>query len=208
MDKDELAAATAAAEVERRETEGGLDDDDDLNENGNGSGQVDELKSLIDQVADLRTEAKKDHHLDLPIPGTKQLLWARFRPFPSAKTERKSAGYRKAVERGGAIMLNAACDTIIDATDQVMLLKPEYEGDIGLDGDNLIPIDDSIPVGWDMRLADLFIRDHVERAQIKKARQVVIAMFPTEQAIIQMNVTVSQWLNDVTRQTDQDFLSD
>src|SRR4051812_45975261 len=78
-----------------------------------------EKEQLIGQVRDLRVEAKKDHHLDLPIPGYQRLLWARYRPFPSSKSERGAAELRKAASQGLPIMLNASIDTLIDACEQI-----------------------------------------------------------------------------------------
>lgn len=213
MDREELARQTADAEAEAererlaRATEG--DDGEAGSENGHDD-LVDEggIKSLIDQIADLRDEAKKDHHLDLPIPGTRNLLWARYRPFQSAKTERKTAQYRKQMERGGAVVLTAACDLLIDACEQIMVLPAHFQGDPGDQGENLTPIDDAIPVQYDSRLADLFIKNPQERAFIKTARQVVLAMFPTEQSVISTNITVTQWLNDVTKDADGELIRD
>lgn len=206
MDKEELAAAASATKNDGDVLEG---TGNEVEGNGNGSGRVDDIQSLIDQVADLRAEAKsKDHHLDLPIPGTKDLLWARFRPFPAAKTERKANEYQQSQRRGRAVVLTAACDTLIDACEQIMLLKPQFDGDIGEDGKNLIPIDDTVPIGFEERLVRLFVKDDYERSGIKTARDVVMAMFPTEQAIITMNVEVSRWMNDVTKKSDGDFLRD
>lgn len=173
--------------------------------NGGGS-KKEELKALISQVADLREEAKKDHHLDLPIPSLDDLVWVRYRPFPAAKTEQKTAELQRIRERGGAIMLMASCDTLIDACEQVMVLPPRFNGDIGFEGCNLVPIDDELPVQFEERLVELFVKNADERSAIKTARDVVRAMFPTEQAIIAQNVEVSQWMQNVTKKSDRDLV--
>jgi hypothetical protein len=179
----------------------------------NGNGHIGDLangdvQSLIGQIADMREAAKGDHHLDLAIPGTNEMLWVRFRPFSANKTEKRMNEYRKAQQRGGAIVLITAIDTLIDACEQLMVLPPKFEGDIGVDGKNLVPIDDELPITFDERCADLFVKDPNERRAITKARHVVAAMFPTEQAIITMNVVVSRWMNDVTKSVDSDLVSD
>lgn len=181
----------------------------EINEGANGDDFAvvdDDVRALIGQVADLRAEAKKDHHLDLAIPGTRQMLWARYRPFPAAKTEKRTGELRRAAERGQPILLAAACDTLVDACEQIMLLQPKFNGEIGAEGENLIPIDDTLPIGYEERLADLFVKNADERAAIKTARHVVLAMFPTEQSVLQQNVEVSNWMIDVTRETDQNLL--
>lgn len=159
---------------------------------------------LIDQIAGLREEAKADHHLDLPVPGYDKLLWARFRPFPSAKTEKKAAELRKAAQRGEPIMLSASMDTIIDACEQIMVLKPEFAGDKGLDGANLIPIDDEVPIKFDTRLAELLKFGD----GIKTARDVLLGLYPTEQSILGQSVTIAQWLQDTSRKTDEELLGE
>jgi hypothetical protein len=171
-----------------------------------GGGKSEELKSLFEQVADLREEAKKDHWLDLPIPALDNLVWVRYRPFPAAKTEQKQAELQRISERGGAIMLRASCDTLVDACAQIMVLPPKFDGNIGPKGENLVPIDDEIPVQFEQRLVELFVKNPEERAGIKTARDVVLAMFPTEQAVIAQNVEVSRWMQDVTRKSDSDLL--
>jgi hypothetical protein len=205
MKADDIISAVDNAEGDEHNEDG--ESDQVIYSNGKG-----EVSSLIDQIADLREEAKKDHHLDLAIPGTKEMLWVRFRPFSSAKTERRTTEYQKAQQRGGPIVLMSSIDLIVDACEQLMLLKPEFEGEIGEDGKNLIPVDNEIPVGFDERCAELFIKDEEVRSTILRSkhqsREVVMAMFPTEQAIIATNVTVSRWMNDVTKDVDTGFLQD
>jgi hypothetical protein len=172
----------------------------------NGGGKVGvDIKALIDQAADLREEAKRDHHLDRPIPGLKGLVWARYRAFSAGKTEDKTNEYQRLQQRGGRILLIAACDTLIDACEQLMVLPPEFDGDPGIDGTNLIPVDDTVPVAFDQRCAELFIKDETLVRQIKEARQVVLAMFPTDQSILAENVAVTRWMQDVTQETDAGF---
>jgi hypothetical protein len=86
-----------------------------------------------------------------------------------------------------------------------MVLPPEFDGDPGIDGTNLIPVDDTVPVAFDQRCAELFIKDETLVRQIKEARQVVLAMFPTDQSILAENVAVTRWMQDVTQETDAGF---
>lgn len=159
--------------------------------------------NLIAKVRELREIAKGDHFLDLPIPGLGDHVWARFRPFPAEKTERKMAEFQR-LQGKAPVILKAACDTLIDACEQIMLLKEEFEGDPGTDGENLIPIDpDALPpIAFDSRLAQVF------EFEAPSARHVVQAMFPTEQAIIAMNVRVSEWMQDVTKKVDGGLLGE
>lgn len=184
--------------------------DDDALDTGesNGYSGAEDVATLLGQVADLREEAKAEHHWDRPIPGYNELFWARYRPFPASKTERKTAELRKIMERGGPVLLQAACDTIIDACDQVMLLPPRFEGDPGAEGENLIAIDDEVPIRFEYRLAELIVKNKDELNGIKTARDVVKAIFPTEQAIIAQNIEISRWMQDVTRNVDRDSLGE
>lgn len=159
--------------------------------------------NLLSKIRQLREEAKGDHHLDLPIPGLKDYVWARFRPFPAEKTERKMAEFQR-LQGKAPVILKAACDTLIDACEQILLLPEQFGGDIGPEGENLIPIDPDAtpPIGFDSRLAEVF------NFEASSARQVVVGMFPTEQAIIGMNIRVSEWMQDVTKNVDGSLMGE
>lgn len=164
-----------------------------------------ERANLLARVRELREEAQGDHHLDLPLPGLGDYVWARFRPFPFEKTERKIEEFRRAQGKQ-PIIVKAACDTLIEACEQIMLLPERFKGDPGQGGANLIPIDDEAvpPIRFDERLAEAFGFNKPSMT----ARQVVRAMFPTEQSIVAMNVRVSEWMQDVTRESDQQLLGE
>jgi hypothetical protein len=182
-----------------------------LVEEGFGSSTVNKTAAaLFDQIGAHIEESKRDQHLDLAIPGTQDLLWARYRPFPVAKTEAKSEAMRRAVEKGRPIMLQAACDTLVDACEQIFVLPPQFDGDIGEEGENLVPIDDTIPVKFEKRLADIFIgkKNPDLVRHIRTAREVVLLMFPTEQSVISQNVEVSTWMNDVNKRVTQESLGE
>jgi hypothetical protein len=172
--------------------------------------------NLLAKLQEVHEEAKADHKLFLAIPSHKNLLWARFAPFPFDKTESKMAEFRKAQRQGQAVIFQAACDTLIDACEELMLLPEEFGGgtdkpDIGvdsegkIDGHNLIPIDPDAPIPYkfDERLVGLFIKNNPG-----SARSVVRELFPTEQSVVNMNVRVSQWMQDVTRDVNDDVLGE
>jgi hypothetical protein len=156
-------------------------------------------EGMISQIGDLREEGKKEHWMDEPISGYKNLLWARFRPFPIEKTEAKIAELRK---QTGPILLQSACDVLIDALEQLMLLPARFNGDPGEKGENLIPVDDAVPVRFDQRADELFKVPNPS----KSARGTVLGLFATEQAILDLQVRVSRWMVDVTRETDAGLL--
>lgn len=187
------------------------EEETDTGQEAFGGGTINPVAAnLLDQIGDAIEESARDQHLDLAIPGTNDLLWARYRPFPVAKTESKQDQMRRAIERGRPIMLQAACDTIIDACEQVMVLPPQFDGDAGEEGENLIPIDDTIPVQFELRLAQLFLKKkHPDLvARMKTSREVVLALFPTEQSIIAQNVEISNWMNNVNKHVAQDAVGE
>lgn len=167
-----------------------------------------DIRNLLSQIADQVEESKRDHHLDLAIPGTNGLLWARYRPFPVSMTEAKTDQLRKAMARNRPIMLQAACDTLIDACEQLMVLPPQFDGEIGEEGENLVSIDDMVPVRYEQRAAELFIKDKEVLAYCKSARAVVLSLFPTEQAIIAQNVEVSTWMQDVSAKVNSEMVGE
>lgn len=153
------------------------------------------VRDLIGTLRAKREALKEDHWLDLDLPGYDGLLVARFRPFPLEKQERKMAEFQKAQGRS-PILLKAACDTLIDACEQLMVRKNPGEDPVPIDEDALPPI------AFDNRAAELF------GFTATTARQVVMGLFGTEQSILAMNVRVSQWMTDVTREADEDLLGE
>lgn len=160
-----------------------------------GNGAADERATLLATLRKRREEAKADHHLDLDIPGYDGLMLARFRPFPIEKTERKMAEFQR-LSGKQPMLLKSACDTLIDACEQIMLRKEEGGEPFAIDDDAMPPI------GFDQRLAELL------EFKADSARQVVLGLFATEQAVLAMNVEVSRWMQDVTRKTDEGLLGE
>jgi hypothetical protein len=187
------------------------EEETDTGQEAFGSGTMNPIAAnLLDQIGDAIEEAARDQHLDLAIPGTNDLLWARYRPFPVARTEAKQEQMRKAIERGRPIMLQAACDTLVDACEQIMVLPPQFDGDAGEDGENLVPIDDTIPVTFELRLAQIFLGKKQPElvARLKTSREVVLALYPTEQSIIAQNVEVSNWMTNVNKRVSQEAVGE
>lgn len=168
---------------------------------------LDERMGLINLVQKQQAQLSEEVWLDLAIPGYKNLLWARFRPHGVDVTERKLDGLRKQATGKQPILLRSACLTLTDACEQLMLLPQRFDGDIGKDGENLIVIDEEAvpPIGFDTRAARLFA-PQVEHVQTNQ--QVIKALFPTEQAIINLARQVTEWLNDTTREQDEILLGE
>lgn len=162
---------------------------------GASDGEINEDGDLLATLREKRTALKEDHSLDLDLPGYDGLLVARFRPFPLEKQEKKMAEFQRAQGKQ-PILLKAACDTLIDACEQLMVRKPGQDEPVPIDPDALPPI------AFDDRAAKLF------KFEAKTARQVVIGLFPTEQSILAMNIRVSNWMTDVTRETDEELLGE
>jgi hypothetical protein len=183
----------------------GTDVDDQEGANGQG---MDDTGALLGQLKTIHDEIKqKDYHRDTEIPGYQKMLWARFKPYPVAKGGRRAKVMRKRFEDDDpAIVLDSACDTLIDACEQIMLLPPKFGGDIGEDGENLKPIDDESFIAFDSRLADLFNIEVPSHGS--KARAVVKGLFPTEQGIVGMAMELSEWLRDVTKESGEEFLGE
>lgn len=165
---------------------------------------MDERADLLAQISELNEELKQEHHLDVAIPGYKNLLWSRFRPFEVAKTEAKIKQFQKMKGQGQPMLLASACDTLIDSCEQLMLLPERFNGDIGENGENLIPIDPAaVPlIGFDERVVGLFVKDNPSGS----ARGLVLRLFATEQAVLALHVRVSSWMQDVTSETDRELL--
>jgi hypothetical protein len=158
-----------------------------------GNGDSGARATLLNQLRGKREELKGDHYLDLDIPGYDGMLVGRFRPFPIEKSERKMREFQKLMGKQ-PMLLKAACDTLIDACEQIMVRKEA--------GAEPVPIDPDVdpPIAFDSRAADLF------GFQANTARQVVIGLFPTEQSIVAINVEVSRWMQTLTRDTDEELL--
>jgi hypothetical protein len=160
--------------------------------------QVERL-SILDQLGEIRQEIKEQAEpLDLEVPGYKGLLFVRFRPFPVARTERKVEQFQRQVKKKQPIVLNSACDTLIDACEQLLVKNTDGE---------LIPIDEDMPVGFEQRLAEMLKMPGAD--QMTSARQVIKGLFPTEQSILKMASTVNEWLQgELNEEADEEFLGE
>lgn len=177
---------------EQMQEQGQLDGDDDFAQDAG-------VVSIIDQLAQTRQEIKENAEpLDLAIPGYKELLWARFRPYAVAKAEKKVPQFQRAVKKKQPIVLNSACDTLSDALEQLMVKKDDGE---------LIPIDGELPVGFDQRLGEMLKIPGVE--SMTTTRQIIIGVFPTEQSVLAMANKVNEWLQgELDEETNESFLGE
>jgi len=157
----------------------------------------DERGAILAHLADIHQEVRADRHLDLDIPGYHGVIFARFRPYELAKTESKLKGVQRRVRKNEPVLLRDACDTIIDACEQLFVrnLKTGKE----------MPIDDVVPVTFEERLAKLL---KFYGPEITQARHVVIAMFPTQQSILMMSNEITQWLAGAQEDADEEFLGE
>lgn len=174
-------------------------------EHGDGEPPIPE-DSLLGRLADIHQEIKtKEYFKDVAIPGYDSLLWIRCRPYDLGKRggKRMSQMRRRVENNDPYVILDTACDTLIDACDQVMILDPKFNGDKGPEGENLKPLDDEIPVKFDSRLSTL-----LKLGDTKGARDVVKELFPTQQSIVTVSAEVDRWLRDVTKDADGDFLGE
>jgi hypothetical protein len=83
--------------------------------------------------------------------------------------------------------------------DQHLDLAIPGTNDLGEEGENLIPVDDTIPIRFELRLAQLFLKDAELLKRLKTARDIILAIFPTEQAVIAANVEVSTWMQNLNK---------
>jgi hypothetical protein len=183
---------------------GGLELDDETEQD---AVDMDDTASLLGQLKQIHHDlVTTEFHKDVDVPGYQKLLWMRFVPYPVAKGGRRAKVMRKRFENDDPeLVLDSACDTLIDALEQVMLLPPKFAGDPGKDGKNLKPIDDETPVKFDTRLNEIFDLGVDKNGG---ARGVVRSLFPTEQGIVSVAVELSDWLRDVTRDSNEEFLGE
>lgn len=174
-----------------------------VDEGGGG----DERAALLDHLRSMHKEqAERDYAKFMPLPGTGRMMWAKFVPFPVGRgTKKAKAIARRLDSDDDGVVLDASCDTLIDACQEIMLLKPKFNGEIGKDGKNLIPVDDEAPIRFDSRFAMIM---ELDLGDDKTARNVVKQFFPTEQGILDMSQSVNIWLKDVTAELDEDFLGE
>lgn len=167
-------------------------------EEGAASGKVetsDARANLLSQVREQREAVRSEHIKYLDIPGYNGLLVAKFRPYPVSKGESKTLAIARSRGDNNPVLLGMSCDNLINACEEILLRNAK--------GD-LIQIDDEAfpPIAFDVRLAD-----HLG-FEAKSARQVLVGLFPTEQSIVAMSGEVSQWLQDTTRDADNELLGE
>jgi hypothetical protein len=168
--------------------------DDPTQGEGQGNSPESARSTLLTTLRAKRDALKADHYLDLDIPGYDGLLVARFRPFPIEKSEAKAKQLQKLQAANAPVLLKSACDTLVDACEQLMV-RTETGGE-----PKPIDPDADLPIAFDSRAAEMF------GFQATTARQVVIGLFGTEQSIVAMSVEVSRWMTTLKRETDEDLL--
>lgn len=150
--------------------------------------------SLLDQLGEMHEELRTDRHLDLDIPGYEGKLFARFRPYSIDKSEKKARAMQKRQQRGQPVILEAAIDNIIEACEQLFVRS---------DDGRELPIDDTVPVVFEKRLAQMLKFDD---SSINTARDVVIMLFPTQQSILKISTEIGEWLNTASKEADEGLL--
>lgn len=160
-----------------------------------GEASDDERSSLLAQLGQIHTEIKTaDRHLDLDIPGYGGKLFARFRPYEVAKSERKGLAMARAARQGRPVVLASAIDTITNACEQLFVRNEKHED---------LPIDPVAPVMFDKRLAQMLGFDS---PALTEAAHVILELFPTQQSILAFSVEIGEWLNTAVQEADQEFL--
>src|SRR6478609_8256082 len=88
----------------------------------------DDRASLIGQIKEMhRQQATQEYVEHLPIPGKGRMLWAEFRPYPVSKASRKAKVIARRMESDDDnVVLDASCDTLIDACSEIKLLNPKF----------------------------------------------------------------------------------
>jgi hypothetical protein len=158
------------------------------------NGKVSDVDSLLRGVRELRQEKlSADHFLDLDVPGYNGLIVARYRPYNINRSEKRSLSMRKRMERGDPVLLDSACDTLIDACDEIFFRK---------DG-KLIKPDEGATIRYDQQLADL-----LEITNAPSARDVVKSVFFTDQSLINQSIAVEEWLKNAFQEVDDDLVGE
>ncbi len=155
--------------------------------------------TMRDRLRKRHGDLQGEHHLDLDIPGYTfedgAALLARYLPLSGAQIDRMQNKMRKGK---GSETLRGASDALILACEGMYVRQHE-----GADPEPLDPEED-LPIKYDQRLVDYFGL----KGKSLSARQVLIALFPNEAAIIAQAQRFSIWMEDVTQEVDEDFLGE
>lgn len=154
------------------------------------AGETNEGSTMLERLRARRVAIAKPRHADLDIPGYNGLLVLRVRPVAwKWLRDRTEAAQR---DRSGWRELNAHCDVIIQATDEILVRE----------NDELQPINpDGEPTRWDDRLVALLqLGDNV-----KRARDVVRATFNNDVAVSVFYAELMEWLQESNAEADEEF---
>jgi len=155
--------------------------------------------TLKDRLRKRHEELQVEHHLDLDIPGYTfedgAALLARYLPLSGAQIDQM----QKRMKKGkGSETLRGASDALILACEGMYVRQNEDAEPEPLDPE------EDLPIKYDQRLVDYFGLE----GKSMSSRQVLIALFPNEAAVIAQATRLSVWMEDVTEEVDESFLGE
>lgn len=157
----------------------------------------DGVGSVLEQLRQARKDVQPIGKTEIiEIPGYQHLMAIEFQYVDAEVTEQiaKQVINELRSHNGSGTALLTAIDLIIASTKQIMV-----RDDVG---QVWRPIIERIPaVKFDEKLASLL------KFNASSPREVVLGVFGSQHAILGVNMTLSQWLANVTRKADADFFT-
>jgi hypothetical protein len=150
-------------------------------------------ETVLDELRGRRTELEPvGKTIVLEIPGYDGKLAAEYQYIGTEETELISKRVMKETKRFGhrGMTLLSSADLLIAACQRVLI-----RGAADQDWAPLQPA----PVRFDRSLAEAF------RLPAEEPREVVMAIFGSEHAVVEQNMKLSNWLTNTTREVDDDF---
>ncbi len=148
--------------------------------------------NVLGRLRAQREELLRERHLDVPIPGYRGELWARFRPIDWV--ELRQIAQREAASDDERAALHSQADTLVTACEEVYARTADG-GRIALGGDGE-------PARFDEALA--------EALEIKAdtARDVLLAVVANDFAVTSLWDRVTAWMSGASQEVDEQFVGE
>lgn len=152
--------------------------------------------SLADRIRRQHREIKEAKYLNLRIPGPAGIV-VRFKPVGAKVIEK--LGKKKADERYGKL-LTLALDVLARGCERVLIYAPDEPG---ADEDGLVPFEQVFDLGDEpIKLSDPRLAEALGETATS-TREIIVAVYPTEEAIMLAFKRFDVWSADVTAEVDE-----
>lgn len=156
--------------------------------------------SVLAQLRKHRASHQQERHTDLEIPGYGGKLYGRFAPVPWETLRGIAQRADRTLKNNPRRDLVVAADTLLHACQ--MILATDADGKVTPLHEHS-EVGEEEPIRFDLQLATLL---GIEGA--KTSREIILAIFPDDLAVMSLYVEFVEWQGDADAEADEALFQD